>query len=319
MTEAMNDQAPAVSDADPRVAGAMLKEARQAAGLSLDVLSATLKVTPVKLQALEAGDLTALPDAQFARALAKTIARQLQIDPAAVLKHLPGAQARPLGPEREPLNQPFKERRHSGTMFDQGGAGLDWATLLSPRWLVPAGMLLVALGIYLLPEHIQRPSWWSISAAPASAAVASAVEVAASPAVAASADPLFPPAEAAQALPAVASEAPGAASTQEVLQPVVGSSSPTSAGLTAAQAVPPAQPPSVLLKASEAAWIEVVDGEGKKVFSRLLKAGETASIDGVPPFKARVGNAAHVEVQHKGQPFDLTPFVRNNVARIELP
>ena len=62
-----------------------------------------------------------------------------------------------------------------------------------------------------------------------------------------------------------------------------------------------------------------VDGTGKKVFSKLLKPGESASIDGAAPFKVRVGNATHVEVLHKGQPFDLTPFVRNNVARIELP
>src|SRR3990167_3561098 len=70
---------------DAAAAGARLKAAREAQGMSLDYLAATLKVTPAKLEALESGDLARLPDANFARALAKAVCRQLQIDPQPVL------------------------------------------------------------------------------------------------------------------------------------------------------------------------------------------------------------------------------------------
>ena len=46
----------------------MLRAARQQQGLHIAALAAAIKVTPAKLEALEAGRIEALPDATFARA-----------------------------------------------------------------------------------------------------------------------------------------------------------------------------------------------------------------------------------------------------------
>ena len=52
--------------------------------------------------------------------------------------------------------------------------------------------------------------------------------------------------------------------------------------------------------------------------SRLLKAGESLTLDGEAPLKVRVGNAAETELVFRGQTVDLAPSTRDNVARLEL-
>jgi cytoskeleton protein RodZ len=39
---------------------------------------------------------------------------------------------------------------------------------------------------------------------------------------------------------------------------------------------------------------------------------------GVPPWQLRIGHASGVNVALRGEPVDLTPYIRNNVARLEL-
>src|SRR3954470_24334715 len=74
-----------------KTAGDLLREAREAHGLHIEMVAAALKVSPQKLIALEADDIESLPDPVFARALAASVCRALRIDPAPVLAKLPGA------------------------------------------------------------------------------------------------------------------------------------------------------------------------------------------------------------------------------------
>ena len=53
----------------------MLRAARQARGLHIAALAASIKVTQRKLEALEADRYDELPDMTFTRALAKTVCR----------------------------------------------------------------------------------------------------------------------------------------------------------------------------------------------------------------------------------------------------
>ncbi len=78
-------------DSTHKTAGDMLREAREAHGLHIEMVAAALKVSPLKLVALEADDIESLPDPVFARALAASVCRALRIDPAPVLAKLPGA------------------------------------------------------------------------------------------------------------------------------------------------------------------------------------------------------------------------------------
>jgi cytoskeleton protein RodZ len=63
-------------------AGARLAQLREAKGWSVEDVSARLKVAVNKLRALEAGDLSQLPDTTFALGVVRSYARMLGTDPA---------------------------------------------------------------------------------------------------------------------------------------------------------------------------------------------------------------------------------------------
>jgi cytoskeleton protein RodZ len=62
--------------------GARLAQLREAKNWSIDDVSARLKVSSVKLQALEAGDISHLPDTTFALGVIRSYAKMLGTDPA---------------------------------------------------------------------------------------------------------------------------------------------------------------------------------------------------------------------------------------------
>ena len=67
------DQANSVQSNPQVSAGALLRQAREAAGLHVAALAVSLKVPVKKLEALESDRLDLLPDAVFARALASSM------------------------------------------------------------------------------------------------------------------------------------------------------------------------------------------------------------------------------------------------------
>ncbi|MBI3154302.1 MAG: DUF4115 domain-containing protein, partial [Burkholderiales bacterium] len=75
---------------------------------------------------------------------------------------------------------------------------------------------------------------------------------------------------------------------------------------------------AVGLRASAESWVEARDADGRVVFSRTLRAGESVELDAAPPLRLTIGNAAATELTLRGQPVDLAPHLSGNVARIEL-
>lgn len=321
-------------DAGNRSAGDILRQAREAQNMTLEGLASTIKVTPAKLEALEQGRHDSLPDANFTRALAMTVCRALKLDPTEVLASLPAAKPAALAEGKPPLNQPFKEVRGGSPLFDRH---LNWAALLSFKWLAPMALLAGAVLIYVLPDSIEVPAWVTrvLQAAPKATEVAS-VERAASVA-----DLSLPP----PVMEAPSAPAPAALSASGVVPLVLDSADAASVPAASAPwqdprllpraasaalpgglpAVAPASAPvaatsggAVLLSVREAAWVEVRDARGEKLLSRNVMAGETLPLDGVAPFTLRIGNAAGVQLSYKGQAVDLVPMTRNNVARLEL-
>lgn len=348
----MSDNGPVqlnAPDAGSRGPGEMLRLAREAQGISLDHLASILKVTPAKLEALEQGRLDQLPDPAFARALAQTICRTLKIDPVPVLAGLPSALPAGLGHDKPaPLNQPFKETRLAPQIFDRG-EGSKLAVWLTPKYLAPVALLLAAAVVYLLPDSVQLPAWVqelrqpSEAASAASAAdAASDVSSAALPSMDMASVPDATASDAASAVDgaasmassvaAAASVAPAAPAVPPAVSPLGGAASlpvaTQAAGATASLVAATVQGGAtanatdaggaVVLQVSEDAWIEVVDGQGNKRLSRVVRAGETLAMGGVAPWNVRIGNASGVKVTLRGEPIELASFTRNNVARLEL-
>jgi cytoskeleton protein RodZ len=72
------------------------------------------------------------------------------------------------------------------------------------------------------------------------------------------------------------------------------------------------------LHAKAGSWIEVQDANSKVLLSRLVQPGETVGLDGPTPLRVKIGNAGATEVVFRGQPLDLAPRTRDNIARLEL-
>jgi cytoskeleton protein RodZ len=211
-------------------------------------------------------------------------------------------------------------------------------------------LLIGAVVIYVLPDTIVIPPWSASSPQPADSAIkpdatepASVTQVVpVQPQVASGAgaapgrSAAVPSALDAAVVPAGAigagSAVGGAASVVEGLQPTsvapvapVAQIEPrlqSSVGLTPppATAVPQASAGSGALSiaVTQSTWIDVRDGQGRKLLSRLAQPGENLSLDGPAPLRVRIGNVAGTQVRYQGQPVDLAAFARNNVARIEL-
>ncbi len=294
---------------DARSPGGMLRSAREKQGLHIAALAAAIKVAPRKLEALEADRWDELPDATFVRALAQTVCRTLKIDAAPVLALMPP----PCGLALESgggLNAPFRDRPGR----DEPGLALS---ALRPMVLAAGVLMLAALALALLPERFGAGAFFRTAAAPvasgASAASAPAARVDAAAALAASAaEPaasgaapgagLFPPADAVPVLAAVPTAATAA--------------SAVASDVTAAAGPDTAAPLQV--RTTGASWVEARDGSGRLLLSRMVRAGERIGLDGGAPLRLTIGNAAATRLDFRGQPVDLLPSTRDNVARVEL-
>jgi cytoskeleton protein RodZ len=330
-------------EAGSRSAGGMLRVAREAQGLTLDMLANTIKVAPAKLEALENDDFDKLPDAHFARALAMAVSRALKIDGQTVLSAMPEARPVPLASGREPINQPFKEAKVSSSLFDHG---FQWRSLLTVKWVAPFVLLLAAALIYVLPASMERPAWLGgVRTTPVPVVVTSpsapAVVVPVEPVPDGAVPDVAPTAASLAASVAdMGSEGPGTAASAPPLKldhvetnapapslsadprlsalPDARISSPLSAS-TAGAAPAAAGAESVLtLKVQAPSWIEVRDGRGNRLLSREVAQGEELSFSAEAPVSVRVGNASGVNLLFRGQAVDLGPYTRNNVARLEL-
>lgn len=287
-------------------AGALLRQAREAAGLHVAALAVSLKVPVRKLEALEDDRYEQLTDAVFARALASSVCRTLKVDPQPILDRLPQTTAPRLVQDHEGIGAPF---RAPGDAAPPG-----WREYLRrPVVLAVGGLLVGAVAILFLPNlNSEAP------AAAASKPETTEVAMAASAGVPAGApaEPLVAPADAG-AVPGSMIVTPVAIQPQAnaALPAAVPAGAPAPAVDTA-----PAPPATgiVVFKASGPSWVEVVDKQGNVALRRLLAAGESAGASGTLPLAVTVGSVNTTAVEVRGKPFDLGKMSRDNVARFEI-
>lgn len=284
--------------AEPSTAGGLLRQARQARGLHIAALATSIKVTPRKLELLEADRFDELPGATFTRALAQTVCRTLKIDPAPVLALLPASVDKGLERMSRGLNEPFRDR--PGRQLPA-----DFSFLKNPVRLGAIALVVLAVVVYVLPgswigERLRFAPSASAPAAsePASTTVTETVGDA--------------------TVPVVGPDASASAAVVTV------HSAPAEAGAEPAASVPSgvATAPvtgALQLRTTSESWVEVIDRRGVVLFSRMLQPGETVGLDGTSPLRLKIGNASATRVTYKGEGVDLAPVTsRDNVAKLEL-
>ena len=316
----------AVASVPPLSAGALLRQAREAAGMHVAALAVALKVPVSKLEALESDRYDQLPDAVFVRALASSVCRTLRIDAAAVLERLPQTQAPKLSPDDAGINTPFRaqnERRNRLVSEHR------W----SPTLLAVPLLCIGALAIYLWPRFSpsvpESPAPLTSPGAVVQTApepepapppvVAQAPEMQAATPVAVTPSTASAPAAAPVPTPApvVAVVPPPAPVSAPASVPAPVQPAPAATPAAAVAAAPSAA--SVLsFSATGSSWIKVTDANGQVTFQKTLSAGETASAGGVSPLTVVVGKVDATQVQVRGKAFDLQSVARDNVARFEV-
>ena len=278
-------------------AGAMLRTARQAQGMDIATLAALLKVPVHKLQALEQDQPELLADPVFARALAASMCRVLKLEAAPVLHRLPAIAAFKVTSQNRGINTPFRVRSSKNMRS-------FWSHISRPAVLVGLALLLGALVLMFLPSIQKEISRYQQAGQFETVPVQGAGSSSATTTVI---TPTF-----------AGNDAAGASAiTQTPANALV--------TLTEAGALPPAAStdpapagPLVTFSAKGASKIKVTDASGTVIFDRSLRAGESVSLSGMLPLAVVASRANVIQVQVRGQDFDLASVTKNNTARFEV-
>ncbi len=305
-------------------AGTLLRQAREAAGLSLAGLAAALKVPAPKLEALEADDYAAFQDHVFMRALAQSVCRTLRMDSASVLALLPRTQLKSLADDRGSINATFKERSFKAT-----GTSLGRENGSRKVAIIVLLLLAAAAAVYFLPKHEGDAEEPQAGASDAAALVQPAGTVsepvaAQEPVAPAATTPADVPAASAPAsASAPATSAPAAAAVPapaSTTTPAAPAADAPAEGAAATSAATAAQTPGgvLVMKANAQSWVQVKDSSGRVVLQKTLAAGESIGAEGALPLSVIVGNASGTEVRVRGELLEVAKTTRDNVARFEV-
>ncbi len=277
---------------DPRSAGAMLRQQREALGLDLADIAAALRIKPAYLAALEAGRPEDLPGAVYAIGFLRAYADRLGLDSGDMLRR-------------------FKQE----LMLLAAKPGLAFPIQLGPRSMPGGGMLLVALILAVCAYG----GWFYLSTGegPRPERVA---EVPLE---------LLPYREPFRTPPAVPQPVEAQAAPRSPAVPSSptqtgsGSGGSSAAAGSAMAAVPatadpvPTPPGEVVIRATADSWIQIRDARQSVLLTRVLKAGESCRAPARPGLSMRTGNAGGLEITVDGvpaPPIGQRGMVRRNVA-----
>lgn len=288
--------------------GQVLRDAREAQGMTQEDAAARLRLMQRQIVAMEADEFESLGQPVFARGFVRNYARLLGLKPEVLLAHMEGAPAEP-----------------AAVSYVVPPQARSW---LSSPWLVL--LLLGLLVVVAVPvalywwlnegedELISRvPSAVRVDPVPLSVPVPAQAAEAAAPVAEQEPVPLAAPET--SATPAAIPLAP-AAPEPVPAAPATPAAPANGPGEAAAPAAPRvAAVNGVLhLEFGEDAWVEIRDASGRTLHRQLNPAGSSVNIPGRPPFDLVIGNAAQARMTYNGRPIDLKPFIGVTVARFTL-
>ncbi|NML59543.1 helix-turn-helix domain-containing protein [Massilia sp. RP-1-19] len=306
------------------IPGKTLAAAREAMGWSVEQIADQLKMAVRQVVALEAGDYAALPGPAVVRGFVRAYAKVVRLDPVPLVAQiaLDAPEAGIAGSIRRDRPASFSEVR-----FPSHGkrSKLPVMPILA--------VVLVAAAIGAWQFGLVPASLTGASAPAGQTAVLSEAETVTSPSTPAIQDPSVPlisvppPATASDAAPGAATPA-GAGPVQGVgaapLAPAATTSVTPPAAAVTAPAVPAATAPAaaganpLVLNVREDSWVEVRDAQGKALVRRMVKAGETASIEIAGPSTVIVGKPNAVTATLRGAPVALPPMQGSTISRVKV-
>ena len=270
--------------------GRTLAEARAARNLTLAEVAQQLKLSATQVEALEADAYDRLPGPVFVRGFVRNYARLLELDAEALVSQLelphvssPASAAIPLS-----RNIPFPEQGRT-----------NWV-------LYASALALVIVVVVLFEAFFSTPPEVVVSAVTPKPTAGMVVV-----------QPALPPRDVA---PPAASQPPQAEAVAVSAAPEpVALPTPTPTPVSEAAPLKPQSGMAELHFVFETdSWVEVRDRNERILYSQLNPVGSEYRMQGRRPLSLVIGNARGVRLIYNGQPFDLAPHTRVDVARFTL-
>ncbi len=284
--------------------GAALAAVRHAQHLAVAEVAERLKFAPRQIEALEADRYDLLPGVAIVRGMVRSYARVLGLDPDPLIADLESRiESGPQTVQPIDMHVPIRETKKGSRLY-----------------VALSLIVLIAVGAVTLEWYVRGQRAAQTATATPSGVVAPAFVAVPAP-LADVPSATMPEPEAAVSMPPAAVQTPpdptpggeaaaGPAAATLVAAPVTG---------TATEASPPADAQGKLqMRFSAPVWVEVRDGQGKVLMSRVNAADSEASLDGRPPFSLVIGKASAVELRYAGEPVDLSKYAHADVARFTL-
>ena len=336
----------------PELPGKTIQEAREAAGLTVKELAASVRISATAMTAIEEDRYDKLPGLPFVRGYLTNLQRELGMDQADVLDkfdhwrkdHPEGFQA-PVSPFVDPDSLPKKPKAGRYTVFV--------ALAALAVWLFAAGGI-GQITVWLSPAEVARNGSEPIESEPLLPLLTVTEDAESEPVEETQEVPVEEPVavveptpepepvvEAAEPEPEVqvvstedepaaepvieaepeAAPAPAPApipTETESLLPAVAEAVPLPVDLPESATANPEDHRLRLTFAGDS-WVEITGPDNERLVGDLLNADDVVELTGPGPFNVLVGNVQVTTLTFDNQAIDLSERARQNVARIQLP
>lgn len=304
--------------------GASLRSAREAKGMSHQDVSNSLRFSVKQIEALENNAFELFPDAMMTRGFIRSYAKYLDIDAEPLLAIYRAT----LGEDAQKVIA-IKSSMRPVALTNESWPWLKYI-------LATIVVLLFLLAWMLYVEFMPKQSESDVDGVAQNGQPAVEAKSETGESTISLPSPPMPEA----ALPAA--ERVTEANADEAIQDITDQQLPESVALpartsevkvTASTSASSAASASPAVAASPAvsatgkslsfvftgqSWVSVKDKTGKLVYEKLGEDGMQETITATPPLTVIIGNASSTTLQFSGQTVDLTPNIKNNVARITL-
>ncbi|WP_088100628.1 RodZ domain-containing protein [Xanthomonas retroflexus] len=259
--------------------GTRLRQAREAAGLTLEDVGQRLRMPVQVVRSLEQEQWQKLGAPVFVRGQLRSYARLLGVDVSELLEQ---AQVGPVVPPTLVSHTHTPRARRIAENLGRRALYVGITAVLAvPVWFATRGHF---------DGAAPSPNTASLDVIPAAV-------------------PVTP------AGPGSAAAAPAEVAAAPVTKPTA---TPYVASLAPVPRAAPAAAANLDMQFSGDSWVDIAGPDGGSVEKALIKAGETRSFTPGQVARVTLGNASAVQVQQNGAIVDLTPYQRANVARFQV-